>query len=129
MSSYFDALARQVREARETFDEDDAYFDAVAEIEEGLARDVSLAAGDREFPDDLRERMMTTLATKGVYQPPGLPPNQAARERARFGTSEAVEDLHELFHELARRRIATRFCGSLPDSPAYIVALRADHEE
>ncbi len=128
MSSYFDQLSLRVHDARKQHRDDEQYLTEVAAIESELFADVSAATGDREFPDDLREKMMGVLAAKSVYQLPNLPPNEWARERALFGSSRAIEDMHELFHDLARRRIATRFCPSLPDSPTYIVALRDDHD-
>lgn len=130
MSSYFDKMAKRVREARDEHDDDERYLTAVAEIEGELFADVSAAIGDREFPDDLREKMLGSFAATSVYQPgEGLPPNEPARDSALFGSSRAIEDMHDLFHDLARRRIATRFCPALPDSPTYIVALRDDYDQ
>ncbi len=129
MSSYFDEMAARVRKAREEHSDNGQYLLAVAAIEGELFADVSRAIGDREFPKDLREKMLGLLAAKSVYQLPNLPPNDWARERALCGSSRVIEEMHDLFHDLARRRVTTRFCAFLPDSPTYIVALRDDYDE
>ena len=129
MSSYFDALSRRVRAARDENEDDNNYLITLAEIEGELYKDVCAATGDREFPEDLREKMLGVLAAKAVYQPTDLPPNEWAEERALCGSSRVVEDMHDLFHDLARRRVKTRFCNSLPDSPTYIVVLRDDYDK
>ncbi len=71
--------------------------------------DVTAITGDREFPDDLREKMMTVLATVSLYQPHLEVPEQARELALCCRYSRAIEDMHELHHELAGRRIETRF--------------------
>lgn len=128
MSSYFDALAREVAEAHATADTPEACLEAVQAIEARLYQDVTQVTGDREFPDDLRERMLGVLAVKAVYQPGALPvPEKARRWVVECGSSRAVEDLHDLFHELARRRLVTRF-GLLGDHPPSILARREEFD-
>lgn len=64
MSSYFDNLSRAVYEAAQN-ESDESFLESVVQIEAGLYRDVTQLTGDREFPDDLRERILGVLATKG----------------------------------------------------------------
>lgn len=130
MSSYFDALSREVSEAADRFGFEDTeqFLAEVVAIEERMYQDVVLVTGDREFPDDLREKILGVLATVAVYQPGRVPMPSRARElvtRTRY--SRAIEDVHDLFHEVARRRIETRF-GILSDNPPSILALRDEHD-
>lgn len=129
MSSYFDALSREVAEAFE-IEDDDQLVETVRNIEARLYRDVTYLTGDREFPDDLREKAMNVLAIQSIYCPGDFPEPQKAMRRilGRVGYSRAVEDMHELFHELARRRLPTRFCVALSDSPTHMALLRDEHD-
>lgn len=123
MSSYFDALQREVREAADRHEDDAAFLEAVSDIEGRMYADVTAITGDREFPDEMREKMLGVLATVAVYQPTDLPIPERARElvlRCRY--SRAVEDMHELHHDLARRvldrcthrvMVPTAFCMNL----------------
>lgn len=127
MSSYFDSMAREVRVIA-GWGTDEVFLPALREIEERLYRDVTAVTGDREFPEDLREQMLGVLATEAVYQPGDLPsPERAVEAATASRCSRAADDLHDLFHELARRRIETRF-GILGDSPTHIALLRDDHD-
>jgi hypothetical protein len=129
MSSYFDDKSKRVSEAAESFRGDDqSYLRAVADIESELIHDVTLASGDREFPADLREKAMGLIARCHVGVFASLPPLQQARTRCivmRY--SELVEEMHSLFHELASRRIVTRF-GHLSDHPRDIWQRRDEHD-
>lgn len=129
MTSYFDALTREVREAADQFDEDEDFIQEVAYIESGMYRDVTLVTGDREFPDDLRQDILNVLAVHAVYQPGALGALESAAKTVKLmRSSTAIEKVHSLFHELARRRIETRF-GWLQDSPTQILLLRDEWEE
>ena len=132
MSSYFDQLSREVRDAADQHVEestDNLFLDAVQAIEERMYRDVTQVTGDREFPEDLREQILTALAVHGIYQPGFVPVPERARQTTLVtGISNAIEEVHSLFHEVARRGIDTRF-GRLSDSPTHILALREDYEE
>ncbi len=129
MSSYFDAMNRAVSEAAEHEPDDAEFLRSVWGIEHQLYREVTYITGDREFPDDLRERMLGVLAVRSVYCPGRVVASKAARDRVlRTRSSVAIEDLHSLFHELASRRIETRF-GMLSDSPTHMAALRDDHDK
>ena len=117
MSSYFDDKSRQVRDLP-----DEGFLKALANIEEEVASDVSLITGDREFPDALRERAMGAIAVSRT----------AGNERARWiaersHSSRMIEDLHEVFHDVARSRTETRF-GRLSDSPVGDRERRDDHD-
>jgi hypothetical protein len=129
MSSYFDDKSREISAAHEV-DDFEERLAAVQAVEEELFRDVTAITGDREFPDDLRERMLAVLAVRAVYQPGNLPVPEKALSHVthQTGFSRAVEDLHDLHHELASRRLRTRF-GVLSDSPALNRALRDDHDD
>ncbi len=124
MSSYFDALAREVAE----LPEDDALFiEGVKQIEDRLFHDVSYITGDREFPEKFREQAMTILACKRMEVAGIL--NVRVRDYVlAVRSSRAVEDMHNLFHEVARSRTETRF-GLLSDSPTGDAARRDEHDE
>ncbi len=129
MSSYFDERARQVAETADADDGDDGVFLlGVICIEAPMIDQVNLVTGDREFPDDLRQRIQGAIATKAVGAWHGVKPLQRTVDRAlRCRTSLLVEELHDLFHEVARRRRHTRF-GYLSDSPEDILARRDEHD-
>jgi hypothetical protein len=129
MSSYFDAKTRAVSDASDANRKDDAAFlTAVAAIEAEMIQEVILAAGDREFPADLREKAMALIARwhVGIYA--SLPPTSEALDYAlAVRSSELVERMHSLFHEIASRRVNTRF-GLLSDHPRDIVDRRDEHD-
>jgi hypothetical protein len=128
MSSYFDALSREAAVAADGIDDDEAFFNEIVDIDRRLYEDVSAITGDREFPDDLRHAMLGAFAVHSVFQPGNVPVPKKARMRVlAYRGSRVVEAMHDLFHELARRRIQTRF-GLLNDSPSYMLVLREDHD-
>ena len=55
MSSYFNGLDKQVREAADENERDVDFVRAVRAIERQLFHDVTQITGDREFPADLRD--------------------------------------------------------------------------
>lgn len=119
MSSYFDQLARELRDGERD----------VHDIERQLYCDVTYITGDRQFPADLRERAMGLLACNCLFRIDEIDPPQAAvRYFTIAGGSRALEELHELFHEVARRRVVTRF-GLLSDDPRYDGVRRDDHDQ
>lgn len=128
MTGYFDDASRAVRDVPRTLSED-AFIAAVAAIEEPIVRDVTLNTGDREFPDDLREKILGIIATQAVYSHAGLPPTEDARWTViTMHYSSLIEALHSAFHALARRRLATRW-GRWYDSPRANLVARKDHDE
>ncbi|MEE8536892.1 MAG: hypothetical protein V3S71_02720 [Acidobacteriota bacterium] len=118
MSSYFDSAQRVARQS---------YEDLVA-AEEQVFKDVTYVTGDREFPDDLREKILGVMAVEFAWHPSGVPQNERAVEYVKMMSySRGIESVHSLFHELARRDIWTRF-GRLSDSPTQIRHLRDEHD-
>lgn len=129
MSSYFDAMAREILEADESRPGNEEFLAAVIAVEERLWREVTRVTGDREFPNDLREKVLGEFARHAVYQPEGVPMPWKAREFVlSLRCSRVLEHVHELFHDVARRRITTRF-GRLSDSPTQILALREEYDQ
>jgi hypothetical protein len=119
MSSYFDAAQRLARQS---------YEDLVAS-EEQVFKDVVMITGDREFPDDLREKILGAMACRFVWHVGDLPASEMIDRMARtMEYSAGIDEVHELFHELARRRIKTRF-GILCDSPTQMRMCRDEHDE
>ena len=127
MTSYFDEAERAV--SRLTFSDAESYVRAVADLEEPIIRDVTLNTGDREFPDDLRERILGIIAVKAMRAPGGLPPTQNARDYVlTVRRSELLADLHSAFHALASRRVKCRW-GYWSDSPRQNLLSRKCHDE
>lgn len=127
MSSYFDTKSREVDNVPREPKTD--YIRAVATIERSVIDDVVLVAGDREFPADLREKIMGAIAKWHVGNyPETLPPNSKAIDYLlSLHMSELVETMHGIFHEVASRRIMTRF-GRLSDHPKDILNRRDEHD-
>lgn len=125
MSSYFDAAVTEI--AAVQTEEEDAFMEVLESVEARVIRDVNLVTGDREFPDDLRGRIQLLIVEHAVRPSPNLwhakPDGRARRARS----SRLIEELHDAFHDVARRRHETRF-GRLMDDPAYILELREDHD-
>lgn len=124
MTGYFDEATREVTTYSSAFrDEPEKFLQAVAEVEARVIKDVTLCTGDREFPHDLREAMLTKIAVLRVDPGPGMPETEGRRAALACRYSELIEDLHSLFHELARRRLVFRF-GLVQDSPRGFLKLR-----
>ncbi len=128
MSSYFDAKMQEVGEAASRFESDDMFLAQVANIEREMFDTISLVTGDREFPDDLREKIMGAFATRAVFSRGELPPTEHTLDYVlSVRCSRVIDEIHEFFHDLARRRIQTRF-GRFSDNPPMILALRDEYE-
>jgi hypothetical protein len=127
MTAYFDAATREACVYASAFrDNEEAFLRAVGWLEAGIIRDVTRLTGDREFPDDLREQILGDIAVWRVDT--GDLPETRGRQCARLSRrSELIERLHERFHELGRRRIATRF-GLLTDDPLRCLVRRSEWE-
>lgn len=127
MTAYFDDLRREISELSRVHEDDDNFLLAAAAVEARVIETVRLVTGDREFPDDLREKIMGHVAVLAIDLAPGLPPTRG-RERARVcRDSPLLEALHDDFHALARRRIVTRF-GLMLDDPSGILRRRDAHD-
>lgn len=137
MTAYFDDLARSVSNAStwaaeahpDDAEERDSYFLARLEMgERRVIRVVNLVTGDREFPDDLRQRIQSIIAMHRITPVESLEPRAKAVEAARVTrTHPLLQELHSAFHDVAQRRIETRF-GILSDSPTAILSMRDDWE-
>lgn len=127
MTGYFDKAERSVAELPIT--DDESYLEAVAALEQPVIRDVMLNTGDREFPDDLRERILGIIAVKAIRGPGGLPTAEGARDYLlTVRRSELLTGLHSAFHALASRRVKCRW-GHWSDSPSQNLLSRRCHDE
>jgi hypothetical protein len=133
MTAYWDALKREVREASQ-FSNDD-FVETVIDIETRVIREVSLATGDREFPDDLREKVQGVIAINAIdfgryiYERPCSEGNALANARARawlltMRYSILLEELHSVFHVVATRRAPNRYDTFFTDDPTSFLRAR-----
>src|SRR5437899_3118341 len=127
MTAFFDAAAREVGTYAATFkDDEEAFLRAIGWLEAGIIRDITRLTGDREFPDDLREKILGDIVLWRVGAGE-LPETHGRRNAREFRDSVLIERLHDRFHELARRRVVTRF-GLLTDDPHQSLLLRQEWE-
>lgn len=127
MTGYFDDAAALARHGPTA--EPACFLARLGEVEADVTRDVLLCSGDREFPGDLREKVMDALA---VYATAGPVKLEGFYQRARDDAlssrmSYLIEELHSIFHTLAGRRVSARF-GVWSDSPAGNLMRRAEWE-
>lgn len=131
MTDYFDNVEREARNAARSSNDPVA---AAAAVEARVVRTVLLCTGDREFPDDLRERILTCITATGLVDYAGKPRsgilrNEDAEDYVKVTrSSDLLGRLHSLFHELARRRHQTRF-GPWSDSPEGSLHRRDAHDQ
>lgn len=149
MSGYFDDATREVREvwegmrcsSQEHVDAmgkarlDEQFIQLVGDIENRIIKEVNLDTGDREFPEDLRERIQTIIAVWNINWPTRPESIPAAEWHAKgrewlltLRLSNLIDRLHDAYHDVARRRIKTRF-GLLFDSPSGNVSSRKSWED
>lgn len=127
MTADFDEALEQSL-ALSSAEPDESYLASMRSVEEPLVRAVLLNAGDREFPDDLRQRILTVVAMRGIFSPSGITPMEEARKfTLAMRYSRLVVDLHTIFHGLAARRLETRF-GLWTDSPHGNIVSRDRHD-
>jgi len=133
MSSYWDAVGRDVHEARSMNLADESFRTVVANIELAVIQTVSLAVGDREFPNDMRERILGSIAVNCLdhnWTSAKLPPHEpdwnkdAVEWLQLVGYSRLLEDLHGHFHEVASLRVMTRFGVEFTDDPSTFLKAR-----
>lgn len=133
MSSYFDAIMAQFRDISFLPEED--FLERAVEIETQVIREVSLTTGDKEFPDDLREKIQSCIAvwsydyeqyaSGGHPRERKIPINENAKHwLLTMRYSRMCESLHTLFHEVAVRKIEHRFGGFFSDSPEGFLKVR-----
>ncbi len=116
MTSYFDNAMTAINSISKSLSAEE-YLEEVGLVENLVIKDVLLNTGDKEFPDDLREKILNIIATQAVAPPSGLPPlRNACAYAVDCRTSGLISALHSAFHVLAGRRIETRF-GRWTDSP------------
>lgn len=131
MTAYFDDLEREVHKvSEETRGDDDAFLERIGVIEKTLSETASLNSGDREFPDDIRQRVMGAIAchaTAGSFEDKDLMERPRAMALA-LRRSQLVGELHSIFHDLASRRVKTRF-GFWTDDPGSNLKARDAHDE
>jgi len=133
MTAYFDDLEREARELSERASDDQEFLVGLEGLEARLTRDVTLNTGDREFPDELREKALSVIALQAVTGGPLYAQQPLLHEKARrmalaTRRSTLVGSLHSLFHRLAGARIKTRF-GLWSDDPAGNLRLRDAHDQ
>jgi hypothetical protein len=118
MSSYFDNFDREVSEMSRAKPDTDAFLRDLEAMEACLARDCELFAGDIETPQDVRECIMAVIALGSVEHNP-----QAREFAASVRTSKLSQDMHSLFHDIARMRYSMRY-GPVFDNPRAAVERR-----
>jgi hypothetical protein len=125
MSSWFDAWDGEIQ-AIENIEDGEEFLVRMTEIEKPRVHAICLCTGDREFPEDLREKILGIIARWSFSGP--LPATERAREYAlSTRMSRLSMDLHSVFHDVARGAFSTRF-GRLSDSPSQILALRDEYD-
>ena len=110
MSSYFDEADSAVNEGD---------LENALAVEKRVVTEVLDISGDPEFPADLRDRIVGCIAKQALADDPGW--------FEMMGSSQLLGSLHSVFHEVARRRITTRF-GLLYDHPAYMLEARKEEK-
>ena len=128
MTSYFADHSSQVSEAAGTAMDDKAFLFFISNIEREVIPEINLVTGDREFPDDLREKIQGIIAMHRTTSVGDVQPRQRAVDMATtVRMCPLISELHRAFHEVGTRRHRTRF-GILSDNPTVILAMRDDHD-
>ena len=117
MSSYFDSAAANVL----------GDFTSIVTVEDQVIKDVSAISDDREFPDDLRVKILGAISLLRYDNGPEKPATAGRRNSDLMRRSALIERLHDIFHTLAQRRVETRF-GMLSDRPNGMLARREEWE-
>lgn len=129
MTAYFDRINRIINDPTFGVFGEEKFLSDIALIEKRVIEQVVLVTGDREFPDDLREKILGAIAIKGICQIGGLPVLEKTKAMVlALKKSILLDDLHSAFHELAARNIRTRF-GVFSDSPNDILQQREAWEQ
>lgn len=129
MTAYFDNVSSELDTViGSSCISEEELLTQVGLIESKVVQDVLLITGDREFPDDLRQTILTHIAVYGIYNPAALPPMEKTVQRVlALRDSMLLRKLHDDFHEVGSRRIKTRF-GLLGDDPRQILNQRTNWE-
>ena len=131
MTTYWDGRSRAVSDASAQHKDPLEFLKAVERIEADVIQTVSYCTGDREFPDDLRERIWKCIARRALNPVPASTEFHVANEEARdycesVRSSELISDLHSIFHDVARRRPPHRFGGWFSDDPSGFLRVREE---
>jgi hypothetical protein len=120
MTAFWDKLERDARES----------FEQAIEIERHAREVTFLIMGDREFPDEFREKIWETtvkygLETIGVENGKcqTVLNDKNVQWYQMMRTSRLLSELHSLWHNIARNRTRTRF-GVISDDPSGALRLR-----
>lgn len=132
MTAYWDALKREIREASDLSNDD--FVATVIGIETRVIQAVSLTTGDREFPDDLREKVQGIIAVNAIdfghyVFERCAQKSELRNERARawlltMRYSILIEELHAIFHYVAERRAPNRYDTFFTDDPTSFLRAR-----
>ena len=133
MTAYWDALKREVKQASELANDD--FVQTVVEIESRAMRDVTLTTGDREFPDDLRHKVLNVIALNAIdfgwhihgqhsTSTVGLRNDRARAWLLTMRYSILIEELHAVFHVVATRRAPNRYDTFFTDDPTSFLRAR-----
>lgn len=130
MTSYFDERVSQINEAASVWGPSHKNFMEVVEtIEQDVIETVNLCTGDREFPDDLRQKIQAVIAMWTITTIGSVPPRTDAVKFVKITAASCLlSELHSCFHILVGRRIKTRF-GYWNDSPAGNVFHRDNYDK
>jgi hypothetical protein len=127
VTSYFNEYESAVRDLSRIEQNNELFVRDLSVIEADVVAMVSLVTGDREFPDEWRERIQGCIACQRLYIN-DIPNQQAIGYARTVRASSLLADLHSLFHRLASERIKMRF-GLLTDSPLDILKRRDAHDK
>jgi hypothetical protein len=133
MTAYWDATQRDLREAAKLGDEE--FLARSIEIETRVIEEVSLVTGDREFPDDLRDRIQGIVwrtaidydayVQRGSRRPRSLEMNERSKRwLLTMRYSVMCEELHAAFHSVAQQRPPNRFDSFFTDDPSSFLRAR-----
>jgi len=120
MTAYWDDISLQVRDA--------TTVEEVVQIENQVSQIVRLLIGDREFPNDLREEIMTIMSVWQIDPELGLQSEQGRSYYGAVKISRMCQELHMVFHRVAERKIKTRF-GVITDDPQESLRDRDRHDD
>ncbi len=130
MSSYFDKFDREVRQlAQDTRGSDEQFLLQLKQLEATMIKTCELFAGDIDTPDDIRQAVIACIALNQVRYEGGdflgdsTGPSQGAQHAMCCKSSQLSHEMHSLFHDIARRRIETRY-GLVMDNPEHAVRMR-----
>ena len=142
MSSYFDAIRRQVadlsRECPNTPEGNEAFLNGVKQIEAPMIRACELFAGDVETPEDVRQAIIACIALNEVRYDGGdflggklgdvLLESRGAQYACACRSSKLESAMHSLWHDIARMRYQMRY-GPVSDDPSWAVERRDRYAE